>query len=304
MDELLNALWVEKYRPQTLNDLILDPNIKKRLKSFEEDGEIPHLLLVGTSGIGKTTLAKILVNDILDCEYLNINASDEGGIDMVRNEVKSFASSATFDGKPKVIILGEADGLTSAAQNSLKEIIEDYAESTRFIFTANDLSKISDPIVSRCERLDLKCSFTAYKERCADILQKENVTHDDKILEKIIKPLFPDFRKAITRLKQCSVGGVLEEVKTVDSKFPMVLWALLKTGEPEKIREFYINKSTHFSSYVELMMDMAKVAFKNFKPENSRRFLPIINKFIFQDASVKDPELNFYCMILELKENN
>ena len=147
MDELLNALWVEKYRPKNLDELVIDSDVKKRIKSFEEDGEIPHLLLVGTAGIGKTSLAKILVNDVLDCEYLNINASDEGGIDMVRNEVKSFASSATFDGKPKVIILGEADGLTSAAQNSLKEIIEDYAESTRFIFTANDISKISFDLI-------------------------------------------------------------------------------------------------------------------------------------------------------------
>lgn len=302
MSELTELIWYEKYRPKTLDELVLSEKLKNRINEFSDKEEIPHILLVGTAGIGKTSLAKILVEDILDCEYLNINASDEGGIDTIRYKVKSFASSASFDDKIKVVLLGEADGLSRNAQDSLKEIIEEYSETTRFIFTTNHLSKISEPIVSRCERIDITYTYSQYKDHCKEILKKENIEYEGTILDNILKISYPDFRKALTEIKTNSIGGVLVEPESAADKFVTAMWAFVTKKTPEETRKFYIEKSAHYNTYSELMVDMMHYSLDKFASKFSRKILPVMNKFLVQDKNHLDPELNFYCLILELYE--
>jgi replication factor C small subunit len=144
-----HSLWIERFRPQTLDQYICSDELKQKFQSFIDNNDIPHLILAGAAGMGKSSLARLLVHNI-DCDYLILNASDENGIDTIREKVKSFASSASF--KPlKIIILEEASFLTGPAQEALKNIIEEFSDKTRFIFTANYLGKIVEPIQSRCE---------------------------------------------------------------------------------------------------------------------------------------------------------
>ena len=141
MIEAINNIWTEKYRPKTLNDIVLSSETRDILNKFKEDKSIPNLLLVGPPGVGKTSIAKIIVNHILECDYLYINASDENGIDMIREKVKGFASSATFN-PIKVVILDESDFLTQPAQAALRNIIEEYSVNTRFILTCNYIERL------------------------------------------------------------------------------------------------------------------------------------------------------------------
>ena len=155
MDYNFNSLWVEKYRPKTLEDFICTEANKDIIASFKNKEEIPNLLFTGTPGLGKTTLAKIIVNDILGCQYLYINASDENGIDTIRTKVTSFAQTKSIDGKIKVIILDEADGLSIDAQRVLRNTMEEFARITRFILTANYKYRVIPALQSRCQSLEL-----------------------------------------------------------------------------------------------------------------------------------------------------
>ena len=166
-----DKIWVEKYRPAKLNDLILDDKSLRIVSQFK--GEIPNLLFVGSPGTGKTTLARIIVNDILGCNYLYINASDESGIDTIRHNITNFAQTKSFDGGVKVVVLDEADGLTSQAQAALRNTMETYAKYCRFILTANYKHKIIPALQSRCQSLDLKPVIDQAVKRCYNILQQE-----------------------------------------------------------------------------------------------------------------------------------
>ena len=190
-----DKIWVEKYRPQTLNDVILD---NETLRVVEEyTNEIPNLLFVGNPGTGKTTLARVIVNDILRCNYLYINASDESGIDTIRHNITNFAQTKSFDGGVKVVILDEADGLTSQAQAALRNTMETYAKYCRFILTANYKHKIIPALQSRCQSLTIKPVVELAVKRCYNILKGENVKVPEEQKKKfvqLVKRHFPDLR--------------------------------------------------------------------------------------------------------------
>jgi len=300
-EALTNSLWVEKYRPKSIDDIVLPENIKSKILEYKKQQEIPNILLVGDAGIGKTSLAKIIVNEIIECEVMEINASDEGGIDMVRSKVKSFASSASMMGLPKIIILGEADGLTKNAQDSLKEIIEESSATTRFIFTANDITKMSKPIRSRCQRMDIDFTFPEFFKHITDIFRKEGIKGDGMELMKMCKRVYPDFRLAINTLQMETVDGVFTPATTQENSFVGILWAKIKEEkEPEEIRKFYIEKSVEYSSMDDLAIQMAEYAFNKFSHENSRKIILLLNKCIVDGKNHPDKELNFYCMIIDL----
>ena len=212
-------LWVEKYRPQTIEDCILPIDIKETFKSFIEQGEIPNLLLSGTAGVGKTTIAKALCNE-LGADFYVINGSDEGRfLDTVRNQAKNFAAtvSLTATSRHKVLIIDEADNTTPDVQLLLRASIEEFQRNCRFIFTCNFKNKIIEPLHSRTTVIDfnvrgkIKQTLAGqFFERCRDILTREKVRFNDKVVATVIQKYFPDFRRTLNELQRYSSTGSID----------------------------------------------------------------------------------------------
>jgi DNA polymerase III delta prime subunit len=201
-----HSLFVEKYRSQTLAEYVGNDQLKQVVDKYIQKNDIQNLLFYGTPGTGKTTLAKIIVNNI-DCDYLYINASDERGIDTIRDKVQGFASSASFK-SIKIIILDEADFLTIQAQASLRNIIETYSRTTRFILTCNYLERIIDPLQSRCQVLKITPpSKKEVAQHISTILDKENVTYDLSDLVLVVNKHYPDVRKILNTCQVNTVDG-------------------------------------------------------------------------------------------------
>lgn len=205
-----HSLWVELFRPQNLEQYIGSEENMKRFKSFIDKNDIPHIILAGSAGLGKSSLARLLVNN-MNCDYIILNASDENGIDVIREKVKSFASSASF--KPlKVVVLEEASFLTGPAQEALKNIIEEFSENTRFIFTANYLGKIVEPIQSRCEIYEFTAPSKTQiaKHITENILDKLEIKYDLKEVAQLINDCYPDIRSTIKYLQANTNEGVFK----------------------------------------------------------------------------------------------
>ena len=212
-------LWVEKYRPQKVEDCILPTEVKTTFKSFIEQGEIPNLLLSGTAGVGKTTIAKALCNE-LGADFYVINGSDEGRfLDTVRNQAKTFAStvSLTSTSRHKVLIIDEADNTTPDVQLLLRASIEEFQKNCRFIFTCNFKNKIIEPLHSRTTVIDFNVRgktkqvlAAEFFERCRDILSREKVRFNDKVVATVVQKYFPDFRRTINELQRYSSTGSID----------------------------------------------------------------------------------------------
>lgn len=202
-------LWIEKFRPKNLDEYVGSDVVKQRFGSFIEKGEIPHLLFHGKAGTGKTTMAKILVNNI-DCDDIYINASDERGIDIIRNKIKNFASTVGFS-KWKVVVLDEADYLTPESQAALRNMMETFADRTRFILTCNYPEKVIPAIQSRCQTFKIEPpSMKDIAVRCVQILKDEGISFDPHDLKTIIETNYPDIRKVMGDLQSNVVGDMLE----------------------------------------------------------------------------------------------
>jgi replication factor C small subunit len=205
----MNNLFVEKYRPSTLEDYVGNVEVKQRCQTFIEKDEIPHLLLHGKAGTGKTTLAKILTNHI-SCDHIYINASDENNVDTVRNKIKGFASTVGFN-KWKIIVLDEADYLTPNAQAILRNLMETFSTTTRFILTCNYVEKIIEPIRSRCQTFKIQPpSMKDIALRLSSVLTTENIGFDPKDVKFIIENDYPDIRKMLGTIQSNTVDGNLK----------------------------------------------------------------------------------------------
>jgi len=250
MIEAIHQIWTEKYRPKTLNDIVLSSETRDILNKFKEDKSIPNLLLVGPPGVGKTSIAKIIVNHILECDYLYINASDENGIDTIRNKVISFAQTKSLNGGIKVVICDEMDGLSGDAMRAMRNTMEEYSISTRFILTANYKHKIIPALQSRCQTLSFNYELKDAVVRCFNILQAENVTltkeQKDPFL-KLVKTYFPDLRKIVNELQKSSFNGCLaiKDVSNVD-KFANQLFTQLQTKDIVSCRRYAIENEGEF----------------------------------------------------------
>jgi DNA polymerase III delta prime subunit len=211
-------IWVEKYRPKTIDECILPKDQKDYFKNLVTNGEIQNMLLCGTAGTGKTTVARALCEE-LKSDYIIINGSEESGIDVLRTKIKSFASTVSFTGNTKVVILDEADYLNpNSTQPALRGFIEEFANNCRFIFTCNFKNRIIQPLHSRCAVIEFKIPNKekptiagAFFRRVTDILSFENIHADSKVVAKVVEKHFPDFRRTLNELQRYSQSGRIDE---------------------------------------------------------------------------------------------
>lgn len=212
-NDKFNFMWIEKYRPKTLNDVVLENHVKKQFDQYINQGEIPHLLFYGSPGSGKTTIARILVSHILktDMDLLILNGSEQRGIDVVRNSIIEFLKYKSQSSNHKIIFIDEADYMTEQAFNAMRRVFEEFYENGRFILTCNYVHKIPSPIRSRCSEFKFKeLPYDFVLNRCKNILENESIKYDEMLVKKIINLAYPDMRKIIGNLQKFSIDGVLQ----------------------------------------------------------------------------------------------
>jgi len=300
-------IWCEKYRPHTLEDFICTSEIRDVLTSYKQKEEIPNLLFTGGPGIGKTSSAKIIVNDILGCQYLYINASDENGIDTIRTKVNSFAQTMSIDGKIKVIILDETDGLSIDAQRALRNTMEEFAGITRFILTANYRYRIIPALQSRCQSFDLTPPLDVAVKRCATILKRENIIigEDQKVkFVEFVKGTYPDLRKCINELQKFSSTGKLVLADTKNNKVLELIFSQIKQRNIETLRKALIESEHTFNSdYVLLLRNLFNyVDETETNPDLKRYYLLAISEYLYRSAFCVDQELNCYACLIQLSD--
>lgn len=245
-------LWVEKYRPRTLEDCILPEDQKKIFQDMLAKGEIQNMLLCGSAGVGKTTVAKALCEQ-LETDYLVINGSEESGIDVLRTKIKQFASTVSFSGKTKVVILDEADYLNpNSTQPALRAFVEEFSANCRFIFTCNFKNRIIAPLHSRCAVIEFKLSkedkpkiAAKFFNRIKFIIQNEGIEADLKVVAKVVEKFFPDYRRTLNELQKYSVSGVIDEgiLVNISDENMNALKNALKEKDWKAMRSWVVNNS-------------------------------------------------------------
>ena len=303
MIDAFKNLWVEKYRPKTLDEIVLTDANRTILDKFCNDEEIPNLLFIGNAGIGKTSLAKIIVHNILECQYLYINASDENGIDTIRTKVTNFSRTKSIDGGIKVIILDEVDGLTLDAQRALRNTMEEYCQYTRFILTANYKYKVIPALQSRCQSLDLVPPLELCIERVKYILDNENTTYDER-LDDFVKLYYPDVRKTVNELQKNTSNNKFEPVqeKTNDVLVKGIM-SLVIQNKALKARKLVIqNESSFNGDYNQLLKNIFDYI-DDTDIKNKERCLLTVSEYMYRAAFVMDAEINFYSCLIQLAVN-
>ncbi len=298
-----NSLWVEKYRPIKLDDYVGNEHLKEKVSGYIESEDVPHLLLFGRAGTGKTTLAKLIVKSI-ECDYMVINASDENNVDTVRNKVKNFASSQGFK-KYKIIILDEFDYMTPNAQAILRNLMETFSKHCRFILTCNYVEKIIDPIQSRCQTFQIvPPSKKEVAVQLDKILKSENVNYDVKDLVPIIDSSYPDIRKVINTCQLNSVKGVLKLSKNdlLDSDFKTKILDILKASDDSRNKYMKI-RQTVADSKVQDFTEMYSLLYDKVDEYASGKVSGVILVLAegqHRDALAVDKEIPFMATILNI----
>ena len=298
-----HSLWVEKYRPQTLSEYVGNETVKETIQQYLDNNDIPHLLLHGKAGTGKTTLAKLIVNTI-KCDHMIINASDENNVDTVRNKVKNFASSMGFAGF-KIIILDEFDYMTPNAQAILRNLMETFSKHCRFILTCNYHEKIIDPIKSRCQTFAItpptKKDVAIQVTR---ILDAEKIKYDIKNVADIISSYYPDIRRILNTCQLQSAKGELkvDHQIMVESNFQTKLIDLLKTNDEKRnmfmnIRQAVAdNRLNDYSEMYSMLYDKVD----DYASGNTANVILTIAEGISKDALVVDKEIVFMSTIIQI----
>lgn len=304
--QMFDDLWVEKYRPSGLDQMVLSPKNRELLDKFTSNNSIPNLLFVGSAGIGKTSLAKIICKYMLECQYLYINASDENGIDVIRSKVTNFARTKSFDGNIKCIILDETDGLSIDAQRALRNTMEEYAELTRFILTANYNHRIIQPLQSRCQSFDLTPPLEGCVERVKHILKQESVNHnEDERLGEFVRACYPDLRKCINEIQKNVVNGEIkfDNMIRVKDAFVHGVYEIVKSGLAIKARKKVIESEHVFGGdYTELLRSLFDHIHDHKMNEQTKaEHLVVVAEHLYRSAFVVDPEINFFSCLLSLK---
>ncbi len=302
MERLEHSLWVEKYRPTTLDTYIGNEHLKSKVSVYLESGDLPHLLLYGKAGTGKTTLAKLLVNNI-ECDYMYINASDENSVDTVRNKVRGFASTMGFKDY-KIIILDECDYITPNAQAALRNLMETFSKHCRFILTCNFVERIIDPIQSRCQSFQV---IPPSKKEVAlhihNILKEESVASKMDDVAGLVNAGYPDIRRVINSCQRQCVDGLLvvDKQSLVESDYKMKLMEIIKKESKKDafkgVRKLLADSQvTDFAELYKLMYDEVD----SYGTGHIAECILIIAKYQLSDSQVVDKEINAMAMIIEL----
>jgi DNA polymerase III delta prime subunit len=300
-----HILWVEKYRPAKVEDCILPDGIKKTFQEYVNRKEIPNLLLSGSAGVGKTTIAKALCEEV-GCDYLVINGSDENGVDTIRVKIKSYASSMSLLGGRKVIILDEADYLTVNAQAILRASIEEFSGNCSFIFTCNFKNRIIDPIHSRCTVVDFKINGSKPKmaaqffKRVEWILEQEGIIYDKPVVAEVITKYFPDNRRILNELQRYSVGGTIDKglLASVSDVMLTELINSLKVKDFAGARKWVANNLDN--DPVRIFRTMYDKLYEVLQANSVPQMVLILAKYQYQAAFAADHEINLMACLTEI----
>jgi len=300
-------LWVEKFRPRTIADTVLSPSLQQTFQQFVNDRSIPNLLLSGRAGVGKTTVARAMLDE-LSCDYIIINGSMHGNIDTLRVDILNFASTVSFSGGRKYVILDEADYLNpNSTQPALRNFMEQYSRNCGFILTCNFKNKLIDPLISRCSVIDFvipkedkpKLAVKFYK-RVVEILKKENVEFESQAVASMIEKHFPDWRRVLNELQRYSATGKIDTgilTNLQDDSFKLLI-GYLKNKEFSNVRKWVgensdIDITTFFRKFynqAHTMMDSPSIA----------QLVLILAKYQYQAAFVADHEINLAACLTEV----
>jgi replication factor C small subunit len=296
-----NSLLVEKYRPTTLENYVGNENVKQVIQKYLNQNDIQNFIFYGPAGTGKTTLAKIIIKN-LDCDYLYINASDENGIDTIRDKVKGFASAASWKGI-KVVILDEADFITIQGQAALRNVIETFSRSTRFILTCNFVERIIDPIQSRCQVLKIvPPSKNDIAKHVAGILEKEGIEYEVEALKAIVSQYYPDLRKMLNTVQLSTQENTLKVDKTVltsTNYITSVIKELTTTKKFNTIRQIIADSGV--KDFEELYRSLFDYAPK-YAPGKEGMVAIILNEHLYQANFRIDKEINVMSAIAKIIE--
>ncbi len=300
-------LWVEKYRPQSLTEAILPSQLKKDFKDVLKQGELQNMLLTGTAGTGKTTVAKALCNE-LNLDYIIINGSEESGIDTLRNKIKQFASSVSLEGGYKVVILDEADYLNpQSTQPALRGFIEEFSANCRFILTCNFKNRIIEPLHSRCSVVEFaipkdekEAMAMEFMQRLQHILGIENVQYENEVLAELIMKYFPDFRRTINELQRYGLSGTIDSGILINVNDISVndLMNHLKIKDFRKMRQWVANNID-----IEPAAMFRKIydnATEYVDPQSIPQLVLILADYQYKDSFVADHELNMVACLTEI----
>ena len=301
-----HLLWTEKYRPKTIEECILPDRLKQPFQEYVNQKQIPNLLLAGSAGVGKTTVAKALCQEI-GCDYMVINGSDESGIDTFRTKIKNYASSMSLSGGRKVIIIDEADYLNpNSTQPALRNAIEEFAVNCSFIFTCNYKTRIIEPLHSRCAVIDFALKgnektqmASQFFKRIQSVLQSEKVDYEDKVIAELVKKHFPDFRRVMNELQRYSQfgkidTGILAQIGNVQLN---EIVKHLKDKDFGAIRKWVatsdMDTNTVFRQLYDSLYDLLK-------PNSIPQAVIILADYQYKQAFVADSEINLVACLTEL----
>ena len=300
-------LWVEKYRPKTIEECILPDRIKTLFQQISLEGRIPNMILSGGPGMGKTTVAKALCNEV-GCDFLMINGSEESGIDVLRTKIRGYASTVSFDGKRKVVILDEADYLNpQSTQPALRSFIEEFEKHCSFIMTCNYINRIIEPLHSRCQTIDFRINKeeklnvgSNFGKRLYTILDQEKVDYDKKVVAEVLMKHFPDYRRVLNELQKYSKygsidSGILSQVTELDLA---ELMKYMKDKKFNEVRKWVVNNLDNDPQKV--YRKIYDIAEKHIQSTSLPQLGLILADSQYKSAFAADHELNLVACLVEI----